>query len=447
MLRATFPLLVFVCGALALALYRCPDEKGYWPIALIALGLSVLVSRRPAQSAQHAIEGMSDQLVSVMVCAWLLAATLGQFLREAGLVPFLATALHDSPPGVFLAGVFLISSVVATGTGTAVGTILLVTPVLFPLGATVGADPHFLLGAVLAGGAFGDDYSPLSDTTIASANTQGVSISNAVKDRLKYVLPPAALALVGYLLFGGLTRNTSQAAEPASINAVAFLMLVPPAIVVGLCFARLHILASLLAGIVSAVVLGMITGIVPPQRVLSFDPDALTAKSILIDGMSRGVGISVFSILLMGIVGVARHRLAASMHSSASSDGLSKAKAEALIMAVTIGANAVLAHNTVTILATQDIASRLRRRSNLAPLRVSQIVDLSANTIMHMLPYMVTVIIAVAAASKDVGLYGLSSINPVRAGLLNLHSLGLFMMLLVVIGSGLWRGSSDMPSE
>ena len=116
-------------------------------------------------------------------------------------------------------------------------------------------------------------------------------------------------------------------------------------------------------------------------------------------------------------------------------------------MAVTIGANAVLAHNTVTILATQDIASRLRRRSNLAPLRVSQIVDLSANTIMHMLPYMVTVIIAVAAASKDVGLYGLSSINPVRAGLLNLHSLGLFMMLLVVIGSGLWRGSSDMPSE
>lgn len=441
-MAASIPLLVFAVGALALAFYKCPDEKGYWPVALLALAISILFSRKPNRTAQLAIQGMSEQLVSVMICAWLLSATLGQFLREAGLVPTLASFLDSASPGIFVVGVFLVASVVATSTGTAVGTILLVTPVLFPLGAAVDASPYMVLGAILAGGAFGDDYSPLSDTTIASANTQGVAIGVAVRNRIKYVLPAAVVACVLYFAFA---RGDGIAAvtENREIAVNSLVMLIPALAVIVLCFLRTHILTALLVGIMLAIVVGVLSGTVEWERLLSFDQDNYTAKSILIDGMNRGVGISIFSILLMGSVNVVRHRIQHAFSENALKSRLSAPVGEALIALIIVGVNSVLAHNTVTILATQEPIRSLRARAGLTGLRTAQIVDLAGNTVMHMLPYMVTVLVAVAFAAKDLGAYGLEKINPVQVGFSNFHSISLIGVLILVIASGLWRRDQE----
>jgi O-antigen/teichoic acid export membrane protein len=48
--------------------------------------------------------------------------------------------------------------------------------------------------------------------------------------------------------------------------------------------------------------LGLGLGILEPGRLLTLDPAAFSARSFVIDGIERAVGISFFTILLMGLV-------------------------------------------------------------------------------------------------------------------------------------------------
>ncbi len=93
---------------------------------------------------------------------------------------------------------FLICCLVSTATGTSLGTMILCAPLLYPAAAGLGTDPVILMGAVIGGATFGDNISPVSDTTIASASTQGADIGGVVRSRLKYAFP-AALARGGRL--------------------------------------------------------------------------------------------------------------------------------------------------------------------------------------------------------------------------------------------------------
>ena len=67
------------------------------------------------------------------------------------------------------------------------------------------------MGAVIGGATFGDNISPVSDTTIASASTQGADIGGVVRSRLKYAIPAAGLAIVVYASLGGVESTVTSA--------------------------------------------------------------------------------------------------------------------------------------------------------------------------------------------------------------------------------------------
>jgi Na+/H+ antiporter NhaC len=440
------PLIVFVGGAFTLAIFRCPDEKGYWPIALAALTLAVVLAKDKRQAVDLAVAGMSKRLVPLMICAWLFSAVLGQYMRVSGIIPVMAESMRGLQVGggLFVGITFIVASVTATFSGTAVGTILLVAPVMFPLGAEAGAAPTFVLGAILAGGAFGDDYSPLSDTTIASAETQGVDIGKSSRGRFKYIVGPAILAFALFVIFGG-GGNAAYSAEVSSEQDwTLLLMLLAPALVLILSKLGAHIILSMLSGIVCAVLIGLATGAVPASQVFSLDNENFTAKSIIIDGMDRAVGISVFTLLLVGTVEIVVHSI--SLGFSRSTERMSARKAESMITLLTIFGVTFLAHNTVTILATESATKKLRARGKLNGMRVCQLVDISGNTVMHMFPYMITTVLVIAMAQPDLGLYGVDTLNPLAVGFSNFHSWGLLVCLVFVIWTGLWRGKqTDDP--
>ena len=148
---------------------------------------------------------MAQPVVLLMITAWLLAGALSSVLASSGFVDALvwcARAL-DVRGGAYVAAAFLACAVVSTSTGTSFGTILICGPLLYPAAAGAGVHPGALLGAILGGATFGDSISPVSDTTIASAGTQGADIGGTVRARLKYVLPAGAVALVVALAIGG----------------------------------------------------------------------------------------------------------------------------------------------------------------------------------------------------------------------------------------------------
>ena len=195
---AILPFVVFVGGATYLGFAAAPDERGLWTVLLLSLGIALLLCGERERCAEIMIEGMAQPLVLLMIVAWLLAGVFGSILSASGLVGALAGTAHQMglEGGLFSAAAFLVACLFATATGTSLGTLILCFPLLYPAGAGSGADPVLLAGAIIAGATFGDNISPVSDTTIASAATQTAPLGDVVRSRLKYALPAAALAEV-----------------------------------------------------------------------------------------------------------------------------------------------------------------------------------------------------------------------------------------------------------
>ena len=58
------------------------------------------------------------------------------------------------------------------------------------------------IGAVLAGGLFGDHASPISDTTILSSTGAGCDHIDHVRTQLPYALVAAGASIAGYIVAG-----------------------------------------------------------------------------------------------------------------------------------------------------------------------------------------------------------------------------------------------------
>lgn len=170
------PFALFLAGVAWLALAGAPDERGFWPVLLAALTLGLLLARDRRRYADAVVAGMSRPVVLLMVLAWLLAGVLASLMNASGFVTSLVWAAERLGMGGAAWGMaaFLITALVSTATGTSLGTLLLCAPLLYPAGAALGTAPAVLMGAILGGATFGDNVSPVSDTTIASATTQEI---------------------------------------------------------------------------------------------------------------------------------------------------------------------------------------------------------------------------------------------------------------------------------
>jgi len=199
------PFVLFLVGVAWLGLSGAPDERGFWPVLTAALALAMLLAVDRTEWADTVVRGMSRPIVLLMILAWLLAGVLASLINASGFVDALVWAAQAGGVrgGGFAIASFLICCLVSTATGTSLGTMILCAPLLYPAAAGLGADPVILMGAVIGGATFGDNISPVSDTTIASASTQGADIGGVVRSRIKYAVPAALLAVLAYGLLGG----------------------------------------------------------------------------------------------------------------------------------------------------------------------------------------------------------------------------------------------------
>lgn len=435
---ALAPLGLFLAGVSWLGLSGAPDESGFWPILLGALTLGLYLSRDKEAYADAVVAGMARPLVMVMVLAWVLAGVLGTLLRESGLIEALVWAAERGGVGGggFVAAAFLVAAVFSTSTGTSLGTLLVCTPLLYPVGPALGADPAFLLGAILGGATFGDNVSPVSDTTIASAGTQGADLPGVVRSRVRYALPAAAAALLGAALLGG------SGAPPASATATPFpaggaLMLVVPLLVLGLLLRRRGLMESLTSGVLAATCLGLATGAWTPDMLLGIDRENFVASGLLLEGMRRAVGISVFTLLLMGLVGTVEatgllDRLIAAARARVSGPR----SAEAWIFAAVSAAVVLTTHAVVAILAVGRLARDAGGAAGVGAYRRANILDVTVCTYPFLFPFFIPTILASALTG---GFAEAPRLSPWDAGLHNLHSWGLLVVIVAAIATGWGR--------
>lgn len=185
---------------------------------------------------------------------------------------------------------FLICAVISTASGTSSGTVATAAPILLPLAYAMGCKTELVCGAIVSGAFFGDNLAPISDTTIASALTQEVSMIKVVRARLKYSISCGAIAAALFIVMGIKTTDIASAAvmqaDPMFAKNIIFIVL--PVIVVVLMIRGSNLLTSLLiadiAGAILLLAMGSVDlpGLVSGTGVIASGIDGMAGATILI---------------------------------------------------------------------------------------------------------------------------------------------------------------------
>lgn len=177
-----------------------------------AFGLSViagiLITLFRGMKLDDVFEGLVDGIKGVTVGAIILglAITLGNVSERLGTSQYIIEISRDFillvpytlPPMLLFICMFISFSI-----GSSWGTYAVVYPIAIPLAISISADPFYItlnFAAIMGGAVFGDQCSPISDTTILSAIVSGADLMDHVSTQLPLALLAASLAAVLYLI-------------------------------------------------------------------------------------------------------------------------------------------------------------------------------------------------------------------------------------------------------
>lgn len=443
---ALLPFIFFVVGVITIALSGAPDEKGFWPVLIFALGLGLILSKNKTAFSEAVIEGMSQKIVMIMITAWILASIIGVLMIKTGFVEALMwmSGLVDLGSIGYVLSAFVICCVVSLSTGSSFATILICGPLLYPAGGLMGAHLPTLAGAIIGGATFGDFTAPISDTTIASALSQKAEIGPTVRSRLKYIIPVLVLAFIAFYLSALLQSDVSGShASEINGNARGMPMLLVPILIIWLFLKGRHLVHGLLLGLLFGVVLGWATGLLPAIEILSLDIENFAAKSFVIDGINRAVGISFFTILLMGLVGTIRASgLMDQWVEIAERRTQNKRQAETWIAGSVWAAVMLTTHSIVAILMVSDFASRTGENVGISSIRRANILSLVVCVFPFLLPYFIPVIL-MANTTTTGQEYDVASVSPLMTGMHNFVAWGLLLVVLVSLIFGYGRKDDE----
>jgi len=196
------PLAVLIFLAIGtFIMYGTPYVRWAFGASVLSAGLLAIARgmRLPAL-IQGVGEGMKGVVLGSVIL--MLAITIGSISQQAGGGQYLVELLGGSIPFWLLPVCLqLLTIIIAFSTGTSWGTYAVAFPLAMPLAWAVAqtsdlSNPMLFMticfAAVMDGSVFGDQCSPISDTTVLSAMCTGCDLMDHVKTQI----PQASLAAV-----------------------------------------------------------------------------------------------------------------------------------------------------------------------------------------------------------------------------------------------------------
>lgn len=165
-----------------------------------ALLAAILVALVKGMTLTEVLDGFIDGCKGVTIGAIILglAFSLGEASGTLGTAGYIVETTTGLLPAFLLPAVFmLICMTVAFSIGSSWGTYAVVFPLAMPLAFAVNPDPVYMqicFGAVLGGAVFGDQCSPISDTTILSSLACGGDVMDHVLTQIPLALLAASVA-------------------------------------------------------------------------------------------------------------------------------------------------------------------------------------------------------------------------------------------------------------
>ncbi len=178
-----------------------PNVHWAFGFALILAATMALVR---GMSIKELVDGFSQGVKSLVIGSiiLLLAITIGAISQQAGGGTFLVDRLQEAVPWFLLPVILQVMTMtIAFSTGTSWGTYAVAFPLAMPLAWAIASGqelshPWFFMtlcfAAVMDGSVYGDQCSPISDTTVLSSMCTGCDLMDHVKTQI----PQATFAAV-----------------------------------------------------------------------------------------------------------------------------------------------------------------------------------------------------------------------------------------------------------
>ncbi|MBU2917829.1 Na+/H+ antiporter NhaC family protein [Psychrosphaera sp. F3M07] len=400
---AILPLLLFVLIFLGtgvwlhiqgveFAFYQLPAPVAIIPAIILALCLDKYLASRPIKlenSLTTLIEGMGNDKVITMCLIYLLAGAFSSVAQATGGVDVMVNlGLQFIPAPLVIAGLFLISALIATAMGTSMGTIGAIAPIAVGIVGNVSIDPAIIAGAVVGGAIFGDNLSLISDTTIASTKTQGAELKDKFYENLIFAIPAALICIALYAFIG-----FNNPAEISSLEVSNIWLGLPYLLVIILAVMGVNVFLVLLLGTVLSALTGSLLGdyqlsLVGKDIFTGFsNMQEIFLLSMLIGGLSELMKRQGGLGYLVGKINQLVHVF--SKKSSSSTN-------QVAIASLAFTTNLAVANNTVAIIVTGDTAKQLAQEGNIEPKRSASLLDVFSCIAQGLVPYGAQALLAAA---------------------------------------------------
>jgi len=187
------------------------SPKVTWAFAAAVVLASLLALTR-GMTLKQLMEGYAQGLKGVVLGSviLLLAVTIGQISKEAGGGIYLVEQLGENVPYWLLPVMLqMLTIIIAFSTGTSWGTYAVAFPLAMPLAWAVAqsqglAHPQLFMticfAAVMDGSVYGDQCSPISDTTVLSSMCTGCDLMDHVRTQIPQASVAALLAGICWTL-------------------------------------------------------------------------------------------------------------------------------------------------------------------------------------------------------------------------------------------------------
>ena len=172
-------------------------------IAVIsAMVLAALHGMRLDEVLTAFVSGCGRMTIGAIVLG--LALTIGTVAKELHTADYLVSIVGSGLSPVLLPALLTgLCMIIAFATGTSWGTYAVVFPIAMPLAWAIQPEVAYLqvcFGAVLGGAVFGDQCSPISDTTILSSMFTGCDLMDHVRTQLPLAAAAAGLGVLASTL-------------------------------------------------------------------------------------------------------------------------------------------------------------------------------------------------------------------------------------------------------
>ncbi len=391
---AIFPLLIFVFVFLGSGIYYNDFYALPSPVAAF-IGITaafILLKGSINQKVDTFLKGCGDGKILTMCIIYLLAGAFATVTKATGSVDSIVNlGLYYISPAYFPVGVFIIASFLSFASGTSVGSIVTLGPIVIALAEKSGSPLGLIAACLLSGAMFGDNLSLISDTTIAATQSLGCQMKDKFRFNSKIALPAAAIAIVILTVLGLRIDTPNAVATSSEFN---FILIIPYLLVVALSMAGLNVFVVLFAGLVFAGLLGFGYG--------SFDFIGF-AKSTY-EGFTGMTEIFLLSLLTGG--------LAALVEKAGGIDFLIKkisliinSKTTALlgISGLVSATNLCVANNTISIIISGKVAKEITEKYGLQPQKSASVLDIFSCYIQGLIPYGAQILLLISLSNFKIG--------------------------------------------